>query len=58
MKIEKLVRITARSECMDIQVVMTSKKATTYVKRLNRIHQGSREEKFSIKIEPAGEILN
>ena len=43
---------------MDIQVMMTSKKATTYVKRLNKIHKTSGEEKFSIKIEPAGEILN
>jgi len=39
MKIEKLVRITARSECMDIQVVMTSKKATSYVKKLNKIQE-------------------
>ena len=37
MKIEKLVRITAKSACMDIEVVMTSKKATAYVKKLNKI---------------------
>ena len=37
MKIEKLVRITAKSECMDIEVVMTSKKATAYVKKLSKI---------------------
>jgi hypothetical protein len=87
MKTEKLVRITAKSECMDIQVVMTSKKATAYVKKLNRIQKTwidsisqKREEtygkwwekktrlvkfvppgtdqKISIRIEPAGEILN
>ena len=39
MKIEKLVRITAKSACMDIEVVMTDKKATAYVRRLNRIQQ-------------------
>lgn len=39
MKIEKLVRITVKSECMDIEVVMTDKKATPYVKKLNKIHQ-------------------
>jgi len=37
MKIEKLVRITAKSECMDIEVVMTSKKAISYVKKLKKI---------------------
>ena len=37
MKIEKLVRITAKSACMDIEVVMTSNKATSYVKKLKRI---------------------
>ena len=56
MKIEKLVRIKAQSEVMDIEVVMTSKKSTTYVKRLKRI-QGGRKP-FSLRIEPAGEILN
>ena len=39
MKIEKLVRITAKSECMDIEVVMTSKKATAYVKKLSKIQE-------------------
>lgn len=39
MKTEKLVRITAKSGCMDIQAVMTSKKATAYVKKLNKIQQ-------------------
>jgi hypothetical protein len=39
MKIEKLVRITAKSECMDIEVVMTSKKATSYVKKLKKIQE-------------------
>jgi hypothetical protein len=90
MKIEKLVRITAKSECMDIEVVMTSKKATAYVKKLSKIQEAwidsisvKREvkyrpksywgpvktravrvvpegtnQKISIKIEPAGEILN
>ena len=90
MKIEKLVRITAKSECMDIEVVMTSKKATAYVRKLNKIQDQwiesiseKREvkyrpksywgpvktrtvrvvpegtnQKISIKIEPAGEILN
>lgn len=37
MKIEKLVRIKAVSACMDIEVVMTSKKATAYVRKLNKI---------------------
>ena len=58
MKIEKLVRITAKSECMDIEVVMTSKKATAYVKRLSRIQNVCGNRKISIRIEPAGEILN
>ena len=39
MKIEKLVRIKAKSECMDIDVVMTSKKATAYVKKLSKIQE-------------------
>ena len=90
MKIEKLVRITAKSECMDIEVVMTSKKATAYVKKLKKLQDQWIEsisekrvvkyrpksywgpvktrtlkvvpegtnQKISIKIEPAGEILN
>jgi len=87
MKIEKLVRITAKSECMDIEVVMTSKKATAYVKKLSKIQEAwidsisqkrsetygkwwkkkarlvkfvppGTNQKISIKIEPAGEILN
>lgn len=89
MKIEKLVRITAKSDCMDIEVVMTSKKATSYARKLNRIHNKYLEsvskweerkwpsgrfrkwrtkmvrilpkginQKISISIEPAGEILN
>ena len=37
MKIEKLVRITAKSACMDIEVVMTDKKATPYLRKLNKI---------------------
>ena len=37
MKTEKLVRIIAKSDCMDVEVVMTSKKATAYVKKLNKI---------------------
>jgi hypothetical protein len=37
MKIEKLVRVTAKSECMDIETVIPSKKATAYVKRLKKI---------------------
>lgn len=39
MKIEKLVRITAKSACMDVQVVMTSKKATPYVKKLKKLQE-------------------
>lgn len=90
MKIEKLVRITAKSECMGIEVVMTDRKATAYVRKLNKIQNQwiesiseKREvkyrpksywgpvktrtvrvvpegtnQKISIKIEPAGEILN
>jgi len=90
MKIEKLVRIAAKSECMDIEVVMTDRKATAYVRKLNKIQNQwiesiseKREvkyrpksywgpvktrtvrvvpegtnQKISIKIEPAGEILN
>ena len=42
MKIEKLVRIKAKSECMDIDVVMTSKKATSYVKKLSKIQEESK----------------
>jgi hypothetical protein len=56
MKIEKLVRITAKSDVMDMVVVMTSKKATHYLRRLKKI-QGGRKN-FSFRIEPAGEILN
>ena len=58
MKVEKLVRITAKSECMDIEVVMTSKKATPFVKRLSRIQNGCGNREINIRIEPAGEILN
>ena len=90
MKIEKLVRITAKSACMDIEVVMTDKKATTYLKKLGKIQdewiksisekrlmsytprgkwwmkktrqilvvpEGT-DQTISIRIEPAGEILN
>lgn len=39
MKIEKLVRIKSVSACMDIEVVMTSKKATSYVRKLNKIQK-------------------
>ena len=39
MKTEKLVRITAKSDCMDIEVVMTSKKATAYVKKLKKLQE-------------------
>jgi len=56
MRIEKLVRITAKSDVMDMVVVMTSRKATTYLKKLNRIQRGRKN--FSFRIEPAGEILN
>lgn len=89
MKIEKLVRITAKSECMDIEVVMTNRKATAYVRKLKKIQNlwiesiSEKKEmkyrpkpwkpaktrtvkfvpegidtKISIKIQPAGEILN
>lgn len=37
MKIEKLVRITAKSSCMEVEVVMTDKKATAYVKKLKKV---------------------
>jgi hypothetical protein len=58
MKVEKLVRITAKSECMDIEVVMISRKAASYLKKLSRIQNGCGNRKISIRIEPAGEILN
>ena len=57
MKIEKLVRITAKSACMDIEVVMTDKKATAYVRRLNRIQQEyikSISEKMMVTYTPKG----
>lgn len=39
MKTENLVKIKAKSECMDIEVVMTSKKATPYLRKLNKIQK-------------------
>lgn len=57
MKIEKLVRITAKSECMDIEVVMTSKKATAYVKKLKKIQDewlNSVSTKTSVSYTPRG----
>ena len=57
MKIEKLVRIKAKSECMDIDVVMTSKKATAYVKKLSKIQDEwikSISEKMLMSYTPRG----
>ena len=38
MKIKKLVRVIAKSDYMDIEAIMTSAKATGYVKKLKKIH--------------------
>jgi len=57
MKIDKLVRIMAKSECMDIEVVMTSKKATSYVKKLSKIQDEwikSISEKRLVSYTPRG----
>ena len=57
MKIEKLVRITAKSACMDIEVVMTDKKATPYLRKLNKIQDEwikSISEKMLMSYTPRG----
>ena len=57
MKIEKLVRITAKSECMDIEVVMTNKKATAYVKKLKKVQDewlNSVSTKTAVSYTPRG----
>lgn len=54
MKIEKLVRITVKSECMDIEVVMTDKKATAYVKRLNRMQKSYLDSVSDTRMESYG----
>jgi hypothetical protein len=38
MKIKKLVKVIAKSDYMDIEAIMTSSKATGYVKKLKKIH--------------------
>jgi hypothetical protein len=38
MKIKKLVRVIAKSDYMDVEAIMTSAKATGYVKKLKKIH--------------------
>lgn len=38
MKIKKLVRVIAKSDFMDVDNIMTSSKATAYVKKLRKIH--------------------
>ena len=40
MKIKKLVKVIAKSDYMDIEAIMTSSKATGYVRRLRKIHEG------------------
>ena len=37
MKIKKLVKVTAKSDYMDVEATMTSSKATGYVKKLKKI---------------------
>lgn len=54
MKVEKLVRITAKSACMDIEVLMMSKKATAYVKRLNRLQKAYLDSMADIRMETYG----
>ena len=57
MKIDKLVRIMAKSECMDIEVVMTDKKATSYLKKLSKIQDEwikSISEKRLVSYTPRG----
>lgn len=39
MKIKKLVKVTAKSDYMDVETIMTSAKAVGYVKKLKKIHQ-------------------
>ena len=38
MKIKKLIRIVAKSEFMDLDIVMMDSKATGYVKRIRKLH--------------------
>jgi hypothetical protein len=40
MKIKKLVKVTVKSDFMDVQATMDSSKATGYVRRLRKIHEG------------------
>jgi hypothetical protein len=40
MKIKKLVKVTVKSDFMDVQATMVSSKATGYVRRLRKIHEG------------------
>lgn len=54
MKVEKLVRITAKSACMDIEVLMMSKKATAYVKRLNRLQKAYLDSMADTRMETYG----
>jgi len=39
MKIKKLVKVTVKSDFMDVQATMVSSKATGYVRRLRKIHE-------------------
>lgn len=39
MKTKKLVRVIAKSDFMDVDNIMTSSKATVYVKKLKKIHE-------------------
>lgn len=39
MKTKKLVRVIAKSDFMDVDNIMTSSKATAYVKKLKKIHE-------------------
>jgi hypothetical protein len=56
MKTEKLLRITVESPFMVSDILTTSKKSISYLKKVRRI-KSNFEGEFSIKIEPAGEIL-
>ena len=59
MKTEKLVRIKIESPSMSSEILTTDKKSLSHLRRIGRIKKSlcKSGEPFSIKIEPAGEIL-
>ena len=54
MKIEKLVRITAKSACMDVEVVMIDRKATAYLRKLNRMQKSYLDSVSDTRMESYG----